>query len=141
MSDEQYPSGLAERVRVLAQAFVESDLLRVRVERKHEAIELARNHVPAERLPELAPELEAASAAAPLKLDIVRADLVGIFHLGRPQPFEGERLEGDRELAYIEALGIRNPVRSRGAGRVAAIRAADGDPVEYGQPLFELDRG
>gem|GEM_PF-108533 len=141
MSDEQHLSGLAERVRVLAQALVASDLLSVRVERKHEAIELARNYVPAGRLAELPSEFESATAAAPVKLDTVRADLVGIFHLCRPQPFEGERLEGDRELAYIEALGIRNPVRSRGAGRVAAIRATDGDPVEYGQPLFELDRG
>ncbi len=140
MSDEQHPSGLAERVRVLAQAFVASDLLRVRVERKHEAIELARNYVPA-GLVELPSEFESATAAVPVKLDTVRADLVGIFHLCRPQPFEGERLEGDRELAYIEALGIRNPVRSRGAGRIAAIRATDGEPVEYGQPLFELDRG
>jgi biotin carboxyl carrier protein len=65
---------------------------------------------------------------------------VGVFRLSRPVPHEGERLEGDRELAYVEALGIRNPVRSLGGGRVSVIRCRDGDPVEYGQPLFEIER-
>ncbi|MHB8148221.1 MAG: acetyl-CoA carboxylase biotin carboxyl carrier protein [Vulcanimicrobiaceae bacterium] len=139
MSDEQHPSGLAERVRGLAQAFAKSDLLRVRVERSHESIELGRYRLPADRRPAAPAELE--SVAMPASLEIVRADLVGIFHLSRPQPSVGERLEADRELASIEALGIRNPVRSRGAARIVAIRAVDGDPVEYGQPLFELDRG
>jgi biotin carboxyl carrier protein len=56
-------------------------------------------------------------------------------------PSEGEVLEGDRELAFIEALGIRNPVRSRGAGRILTIRRAEGDAVEYGAVLFDIDRG
>ena len=139
MSDEHL-SGLAQRVRELAQAFVSSDLLRVRIERPHESIELGRLALPADRF--APPPAELAAAPAPVvKVDTVRADLVGIVHLSRPYPSEGDRLETDRELAYIEALGIRNPVRSRGAGRIAAMRVSDGDPVEYGQPLFDLDRG
>jgi biotin carboxyl carrier protein len=50
-------------------------------------------------------------------------------------------LESDRELAYVDALGIRNPVRSLGGGRVVSVLCADGQPVEYGQVLFEIDRG
>jgi acetyl-CoA carboxylase biotin carboxyl carrier protein len=45
----------------------------------------------------------------------------------------------DRELAYVEALGIRNPVRSGGAGRVCDIFVKDGQAVEYGQPLFSIE--
>jgi biotin carboxyl carrier protein len=75
------------------------------------------------------------------RLDAISAELVGIFHLSRPAPVEGEILDDDRELAYIEALGIRNPVHSLGAGRIAQIAATDGAAVEYGQPLFLLDRG
>jgi acetyl-CoA carboxylase biotin carboxyl carrier protein len=71
----------------------------------------------------------------------IKADLVGIFHLSRPPVREGEALEGDRELAYVDALGIRNPVRSLGAGRVISVLCRDGQPVEYGQVLFEIDRG
>ena len=66
--------------------------------------------------------------------DAIKADLVGIFRLSRPAPAEGDVIAGDRELAIIEALGIRKPVRSMGAGRIVRDQACkDGDPVEYGQ--------
>ncbi|MEO6913410.1 MAG: biotin/lipoyl-containing protein, partial [Candidatus Baltobacteraceae bacterium] len=74
-------------------------------------------------------------------LEMISSDLVGILHFSKPLAAEGERLESDRELAFVEALGIRNPVRSRGPGRIAAILSRDGAPVDYGQPLFEIDRG
>jgi biotin carboxyl carrier protein len=31
-------------------------------------------------------------------------------------------------------------VRSRGAGRVSAVFVTEGQPVEYGQPLFSIER-
>lgn len=139
MSDEHHPSPVASRVQRLAEFFVETDLLRLRIEREGEEIELGRAVLHREPVPELPSDLTA--DAPPARLDAIKADLVGIFHLSRPATAEGDLLESDRELAYIEALGIRNPVRSRGAGRIAAVRCADGDAVEYGQVLFEIDRG
>jgi biotin carboxyl carrier protein len=142
MSDE-YPGrdGIVARVRSLVEVFAETDLVRVRIEREGEHIELGR---PASRRPlAAAPEAAAliAEPAPSISLETIRADLVGIFRLGRPAPFEGEILTVGRELAYVEALGIRNPVRSRGAGRIVSILSCDGDAVDYGHPLFELDRG
>ncbi|MDE2482967.1 MAG: acetyl-CoA carboxylase biotin carboxyl carrier protein subunit [bacterium] len=139
MSDEHQSSPVAGRVRRLAEFFVETDLLRLRIERDGEEIELGRKVLHREPVPELTPEMIAESA--PVRLDAIKADLVGIFHLSRPATAEGDLLESDRELAYIEALGIRNPVRSRGPGRIASVACADGDAVEYGQVLFEIDRG
>lgn len=143
--DQERASGVsgspAERVRVLARAFLETDLVRLRIEEANaDAIELRRA---ASRTAALAPAESSGSAlpAAPARLDAIKADLVGIFHLSRPAVSEGDRLEGDRELAYVEALGIRNPVRSFGGGRIATVRCKDGQPVEYGQVLFEIDRG
>ncbi len=137
---EEPPSSLVSRVRTLADYFVGTDLLRLRIERDTEEIELGRRHLRPELVPPLASELTA-HEAPPIKLDAIKADLVGIFRLSRPVPSPGELLESDRELAYVEALGIRNPVRSRGAGRVVSILPPDGGAVEYGQVLFEIDRG
>jgi biotin carboxyl carrier protein len=131
---------VAERVRALAELFVQTDLLRLRIERESEEIELGRKTLHRDQVPELPADLRAPEAAS-VRVDKIKADLVGVFHLSRPVPAEGDLLENDRELAYIEALGIRNPVRSFGSGRIAAIRKADGDPVEYGAVLFEIDRG
>ncbi|MBV9647818.1 MAG: biotin/lipoyl-binding protein, partial [Candidatus Eremiobacteraeota bacterium] len=44
-----------------------------------------------------------------------------------------------RELASIESLGVRNPIASRGPGRVVRVFVTDGQPVEYGQPLFAIE--
>lgn len=128
----------ADRVRVLAELFVATDLLRLRIEREGESIELGRRVL--DRRAAGIPD-EARFEAPPVHADLITADLVGIFHLSRPAPAEGDLLEADRELAYIEALGIRNPVRSRGPGRILAVRRADGELVEYGSVLFEIDRG
>jgi acetyl-CoA carboxylase biotin carboxyl carrier protein len=143
MSDVQpEPEGLASRVRRLAEFLTENDLLRVRIERDGELVEVGRPRVDAGGSFLLAePAQVMGLEAAPARhVDTVRADLVGIFRLGRPAPFEGEYLDGDRDLAYVEALGIRNPVRSLGSGRIVAVLCQDGDAVEYGQPLFDLDR-
>ena len=145
--DEQqagdFPPGLSQRVRDLAQAFRETDLIRLRIEDANEdAVELRRRPAPAPAAVQPQAQTAAGSAAAaPLNVQAIKADLVGIFRFSRPAVQEGEMLEGDRELAYVDALGIRNPVRSLGGGRVAAIRCSDGQPVEYGQILFEIDRG
>ncbi|GAC1660144.1 MAG: hypothetical protein NVS4B13_07990 [Candidatus Elarobacter sp.] len=84
---------------------------------------------------------EPAAAKVPeRRADVVASDVVGIVRLVRPAIAEGQELDGDRELAYIETLGIRNPVRSRGGGRVSTVFVHEGQPVEYGQPLFAIER-
>jgi biotin carboxyl carrier protein len=131
----------ADRIRRLAEFLATSDAVRVRIERPDEEIEVARRVRSAAPVPAPLAAGSVSARPAPVQLDTIKADLVGIFRLSRPAPAEGERLEEDRELAYIEALGIRNPVHSLGAGRIVAIASDDGEPVEYGQPLFLLDRG
>ncbi len=131
---------LTGRVRALAKAFLETDLVRLRIEDANEdAFELRRRplHAPLQSHA----QAQTAPAAPPLNLHPIKADLVGVFRLSRPAVCEGEMLDGDRELAYVDALGIRNPVRSLGGGRIVSVHCQDGEPVEYGQVLFEIDRG
>jgi 2-amino-4-hydroxy-6-hydroxymethyldihydropteridine diphosphokinase len=137
MSEDQ----IVERVRALAQTFLETDLMRIRIEDPNDdAVELRRKAIVS-----AAPSQESSAGASPppvpVHVESIKADLVGIVHLTRPAVTEGERLSGDRELAYVEALGIRNPIRSFGHGRVVNVLCHDGEPVEYGQVLFEIDRG
>ena len=129
-------SELTLRVRRLAEFLAESGAVRVRIERADYEIEVARQ--PHEAAAETA-EPPAEKPAS--RVETIKADLVGIFRLSRPAPLVGDLLEEGRELAYIEALGIRTPVRSLGGGRILAIAPEDGAPVEYGQALFLLDRG
>lgn len=129
---------LVERIEALAQFLATGDAVRVRIARDEGEIEVARR-----RRPVAASRAGNGASAehAPLRVDEIKADIVGIFHARRPTPAQGDRFDGDRELGYIEALGIRTPVRSMGAGRIVSIGAADGAAVEYGQPLFLVARG
>jgi acetyl-CoA carboxylase biotin carboxyl carrier protein len=133
---------IAARARALAGALVESGFARLRVRDGETEIELRR----ALRTAPAAPSFAAPAAAEPAeyapagRADMVASDVVGIVRFLRPAVTEGSEVDVDRELAYVETLGIRNPVRSRGAGRVSAVFVTDGQPVEYGQPLFAIER-
>lgn len=131
---------LAGRVRTLAQAFLQTDLMRLRIEDENDdAIELRRKSVAAPRRITAAAAAEADSPPPP-RPDAIKADLVGVFHFSRPAVAEGDILDEERELGYVEALGIRNPVRSLGRGQIVAVHCKDGDPVDYGHVLFEIAR-
>ncbi len=135
---------IAVRARALAGALAEAGFARLRVRDGETEIEVRRsNHVAPARPPALA---EAAGrpggerSAGERMADVVASDVVGIVRLARPPIVEGQELDEDRELAFVETLGIRNPVRSRGSGRVVAVFVTEGQPVEYGQALFALER-
>jgi 2-amino-4-hydroxy-6-hydroxymethyldihydropteridine diphosphokinase len=135
---EEEPASVSERVRALARFLAEGDAVRVRIAQADVDIEVA---VRARGDPAVSPSGDRAAAEPSTgRIDTIKADLVGIFHVSRPAPVEGDVLEGDRELGYIEALGIRTPVHSMGGGRLVSVATADGTPVEYGQPLFFVAR-
>ncbi len=136
---------IATRARALAGALAEAGFARLRVRDGETEIELRRaprNGAAPGSVFAPAAGAEAAAAEKPPErvADMVSSDVVGIVRLLRPAITEGQDLEGDRELAYVETLGIRNPVRSRGAGHVLAVFVTEGQPVEYGQPLFAIER-
>jgi acetyl-CoA carboxylase biotin carboxyl carrier protein len=139
---------IATRARALAGALAQSGFARLRVREGETEIELRRSAAsPAARRTDGAapgagsgPAPEGPAEPARRPADVVTSDVVGIVRLLRPAVAEGQDLDGDRDLGYVETLGIRNPVRSRGAGRIIAVLVSDGQPVEYGQPLFAIDR-
>ncbi len=136
MPEERALSASAH-VRALAQFLADGEVLRVRVQRADLDIEVAaKPHRSPERSGDRTP---ADSSIA--RIDTIKADLVGIFHAGRPVPVEGDVFEADRELGYIEALGIRTSIHSMGPGRLVSVAVRDGAAVEYGQPLFLVARG
>ena len=71
------------------------------------------------------------------------AATVGVFYRapapGAP-PFvaEGDEVSAGQQVAIIEAMKLMLPVEADRAGRIAEVLVADGEAVEYGQPLFRL---
>lgn len=78
------------------------------------------------------------------KLHVIKSPLVGTFYRapapGAP-PFveEGDIVSPGQVLCIIEALKVMNEIESDVRGKVVKILAENGQPVEYGQPLFLID--
>lgn len=132
---------IAARARALAGALAEAGFARLRVRDGETEIEVRRAvRTPPARTPAAAPAEAGARPGAERMADVVASDVVGIVRLSRPVVVEGQDIDEDREVAFVETLGIRNPIRSRGTGRILAVFVTDGQPVEYGQPLFAIER-
>lgn len=69
---------------------------------------------------------------------IVTALNVGFFIPTEPALNSGDRVDAKRPLGAINTVGIINAVHTAGTGRVVAILVEPGQPVEYGQSLFEI---
>ncbi len=75
--------------------------------------------------------------------DVVTAPMVGIFYEalapGKPSFVElGQSVKKGDVLCIIEAMKIMNQVESEFSGVISKIMVENGDPIEYGQPLFVI---
>jgi biotin carboxyl carrier protein len=68
----------------------------------------------------------------------VTAQSVGIFVPAEPAFEVGDIVDGTRSLGAIDTVGITNAIVSPVTGIVSAVHVAYGQPVEYGQVLFDL---
>lgn len=96
--------------------------------------------------PVTAAAAEAAAAHARRKDDenIVPAPMVGTFYAAASptaKPFVevGDDVKVGQVLCIIEAMKMMNQIECDRSGRVTAIMAKNGDPVEFGQPLFVIE--
>ena len=91
-----------------------------------------------------APEAAAPAAAAEPKGHTLKSPMVGTFYRapspGAPSFVEvGQSVSKGQTLCIIEAMKLLNEIESDVAGRVKAILVENGQPVEYGQPLFLIE--
>ena len=76
--------------------------------------------------------------------EVVTAPMVGIFYTSpspEQPPFvsKGQNIKTGDVLCIIEAMKIMNQIEADVDGKLVRILVENGDPVEYGQPLFVID--
>jgi acetyl-CoA carboxylase biotin carboxyl carrier protein len=102
--------------------------------------------------PGMQPMAGAAAAPAPAapppapepKGHALKSPMVGTFYRapspGAPSFVEvGQSVSKGQTLCIIEAMKLLNEIESDVAGTVKAILVENGQPVEYGQPLFLIE--
>ncbi len=74
----------------------------------------------------------------------ITSPMVGTFYRApspEAQPFVevGTHVKPGQVLCIIEAMKLMNEVESDTAGKIVSILVENGQPVEYGEPLFYID--
>ena len=143
----------------LAELELENEGFRVRLRRESERAESshasAPHHDPAPaQTPAPAPAPAASGPAHPgtqastaaaqdQDLHIIQSPIVGTFYRS-PSPTAdafvkiGSNVEPDTVVCIIEAMKLMNEIQAEMSGEVVKIYVENGQPVEYGQPLFGI---
>ncbi|HEY4425256.1 MAG TPA: acetyl-CoA carboxylase biotin carboxyl carrier protein [Pyrinomonadaceae bacterium] len=139
----------------LAELELENEGFRVRLRRESERAESSHASVPHhDPAPAPAPApapsgpahpgTQATTAAAQDQdLHIIQSPIVGTFYRS-PSPTAdafvkiGSNVEPDTVVCIIEAMKLMNEIQAEMNGEVVKIYVENGQPVEYGQPLFGL---
>src|ERR1700761_6582337 len=153
------------KIKKLIELLEESGIAEIEIKEGEEAVRISRmpptppppaypqfTHVPMPMGAQL--EAPAKAAAAPAtevavtkpkpNEHVITAPMVGTFY-GSPSPGAkafieiGDEIKVGQVLCIIEAMKMMNQIESDKAGRVTSIMARNGDPVEFGQPLFVVE--
>ncbi len=93
--------------------------------------------------PAAAPPPAGAEAAEAVKGHLVKSPMVGTFYRSpspgaKPFVEVGQAVKPGDTLCIIEAMKLLNEIEAEVAGEVKEILVENGQPVEYGQPLFVI---
>lgn len=147
------------KVKKLIELLEESGISEIEIKEGEEAVRISRlptgpltAAVPMPMVaPAAAPVVSAATLApaalsaepAPSTDHMVQAPMVGTFYAA-PAPGAqsfvqiGDEVKVGQVLCIIEAMKMMNQIESDRAGKVVSVLVQNGDPVEFGQPLFAI---
>ena len=92
--------------------------------------------LPAASVPSPAPEPDAG-------LHMVKSPIVGTYY-GSPSPgaapfvTPGDHVEKGQVICIVEAMKLMNEIEADAAGEIVKCLVTNGQPIEYGQPLFAI---
>lgn len=94
--------------------------------------------------PPAAAPAPASASAAPDKSKIIESPIVGTFYRSSTPGSDafvkvGSKVEADQTVCIIEAMKVMNEIKAEKSGVIKEILVENGEPVEFGQPLFVLE--
>ncbi|HEY3859068.1 MAG TPA: acetyl-CoA carboxylase biotin carboxyl carrier protein [Gammaproteobacteria bacterium] len=148
------------KVKKLIELLEESGIAEIEITEGEESVRISRyNGPPQQMMMQAAPMAMAAPAAAAPAAGAapaaaaapalppghaVKSPMVGTFYRASGPGAKafvdvGQSVKEGEVLCIIEAMKMMNQIESDKAGVVKAILANNGDPVEFGQPLFIIE--
>ena len=136
----------SERIRELIRMVEESDVGELTLEDGPVRITVRKQD---DQLPAAAAPVQPSPAPAPAETAVseafkIESPMVGTFYRS-PSPeqpvfvSEGDSVAVGQTICILEAMKLFNELKSDHAGVIRRILVENGEPVEFGQPLFELE--
>lgn len=144
------------KLKTLIDLVAESDIAELEITEGEDKVKIVKSTAPiayaaspapvyAAAAPVAAEPAVAPAPAAPvaLEVDTVKSPMVGTFYRS-PSPGSavfvevGQSVQQGQPLCIIEAMKLLNEIEADKAGVVKEILVNNGEPVEYGQPLFVI---
>jgi acetyl-CoA carboxylase biotin carboxyl carrier protein len=140
-------------IKVIYKFLKETDIVELELEGEGGKLRLKRGGLVAVEEPRAVAAAPAAAtevkkeepAAAPAgNVKIVTSPMVGTFYRSpspEAPPFVemGSIIKSGQTLCIIEAMKLMNEVESEYGGKIVSILVENGQPVEYGEPLFHIE--
>ncbi len=92
---------------------------------------------------------DAGAAPSPAKVEqdnltVIKSPMVGTFYAALspdspPCVKVGDHVGPQSTVCVIEAMKVFNEIPAEISGQIAAVLVENGEPVEFGQPLFKVD--
>lgn len=145
------------RIRRLVELMKEHDLSEIDIRDGVTRIKLRRGSDPVVTVagpPAAAAPAAAFAAAPPSEVELRRTDdahvavikspIVGTFYAApNPEspPFVkvGDHVGPETNVCIVEAMKVFNQIPAEVSGKIMAVLVENGQPVEFGQPLFKVD--
>ena len=100
--------------------------------------------IPAAPTVPVAPAEAPTAAPTPSNLIEITSPIVGTFYR-KPAPDqpahvnEGDSVSPDSVVCIVEAMKVMNEINAEVTGTIKEVLVEDGDPVQFGQPLFLVE--
>ena len=131
--------------RGLVELEIEQEGIRVRLKKATAAAPQVVEYISGVPQPVTAVSPAAAQAAeAAGKRVVVKSPMVGTFYRS-PAPDApafveaGQEIEAGQVVCIVEAMKLMNEIKSETAGKILEVLVDNGEPVEFGQPLFAVE--
>lgn len=140
-----------DEIRKMIEFLQDSDITEFQVEKEGEKLKIKREKffAPAEAVqpvnqPSAGPVEVREEAAAEQNFVTVTSPIVGIFYTApspESPPFVkvGSSVKKGQVLCIVEAMKLMNEIECDTDGTILKILVENGQPVEYGEPLFHIE--
>ena len=127
---------------------IETESIRLRVKKNNGNYASVENpkevKAPTQQIPIESPEKEVKKEEKTNNNTIIKSPMIGTFYRSpnpESDPFvsEGDSIKVGQTICIVEAMKLFNDIESEVSGKIVKILVDDNSPVEFDQPLFEID--